>query len=184
MKLYLVRHAEVEPEGENPNLSKIGITQSKYLSKRLQKLKFSKFYCSGLNRAIQTSDFVSKLIKVKPKIELSLNEYESSDIKKDEKHWSRKELRRKKKLCRFIDKVTKSRDSDENLLIISHGITNRIIMAHVLDLPLKRLVIFQQHNTCINRLNWSEKFKNWQLEKMNDYEHLPRSVRKKWQKKK
>lgn len=173
MKLYLVRHAEKESEGENPDLTKKGIKQAKYLTRKLKKIKFDEFYCSGLNRAKQTSEIISKSIKIKPKIEPSLNEYESSDIKKDEKNWTRDEKSRKKRLYSFIDKITKKPNVDKNILIISHGITNRIIMAHLLDLPLKRMIIFRQNETGINRLSWSEKFKNWQLEKMNDYSHIP-----------
>lgn len=177
MKIYLVRHAEKEREGENPNLTKKGIKQAKYLAKRLKKINFDEFYCSDLNRAKQTSAIVSKVIKLKTKIVPSLNEYESSDIKKNEKYWPKDEKVRKKNLHNFIDKITKNPNEEKNILIISHGITNRIILAQLLNLPLKRMIIFMQNETGTNRLNWSEKFKNWRLEKMNDYNHVPRRLR-------
>lgn len=177
MKIYLVRHAEKEDIGENPNLTKRGMKQARGLAKRLKKKKFSKFYCSDMNRAKQTAEIVSKKIKLKPKIEEPLKEYESLDIKRDEKKLKKSERSRKKKMLKFIDKITKNPNKEENILIIAHGITNRIILAHLLELPLKKVITFRQHNTGINHLNWSEKFKNWQLRKMNDIEHVPRRLR-------
>lgn len=174
MKIFLIRHGEKEPEGENSYLTKRGIKQAKHLAKKLNKIKFDEFYCSDLNRAKQTSEIVSKLIKVNPKIEKSLNEYEISDIEKDEKNWPKNERSRKKKLYTFLDKLSKKRNAEKNILIIAHGVTNRIVIAHLLELPLKKLIVFQQDNTCINLLKWSKKFKSWHLDKMNDSSHVPK----------
>lgn len=173
MKLYLVRHAEKEFEGENPNLTKKGIKQAKYLAKELKKRKFDVFYCSDLNRAKQTAEIVSKSIKMKPKIEPLLNEYGASDIIKQERNWSKKELARKKKMLEFVDKLVKNPDDEKNIIIIAHGITNRIIMAHLLKLPLNRLIIFRQYEACINNLSWNVKYENWNLRKMNYNGHVP-----------
>ncbi len=177
MKIYLVRHAEKESEGENPNLTKKGIKQSKYLAKRLKKKRFEKFYCSDMNRAKQTAEIVSKQIRLKPKIEKSLNEYESSDIKRPLSKWDKEDSKRYKKLILFLNQITKNPEDEKNLLIICHGITNRIILASLLNMPMKRIIVFFQHETCIDKLDWSEKFTNWRLKGMNDYSHLPRTLR-------
>jgi len=94
MKIYLVRHAQKEFEGENPPLTKKGIKQAKYLAKKLKKKRFDKFYCSNMLRTKQTCKIVSKKIKMKPIIEKSLNEYETEDIKKDFKKWKASERKR------------------------------------------------------------------------------------------
>jgi broad specificity phosphatase PhoE len=49
----------------------------------LKKEKFDELYCSNMNRAKQTAEIVSKKIKLTPKIEESLNEFESEIIKKE-----------------------------------------------------------------------------------------------------
>lgn len=177
MKIYLVRHAQKEEEGENPNLTKRGLKQAEYLARRLKKMKFDGFYCSDLSRAKQTSAVVSKAIRMKPKVVPSLNEYEAADIKKDDKKWPKDELSRRKKLHEFLDKVIKHRKKETNILVIAHGITNRIIMSYLLEMPLKRMIILRQEETCINLLSWNEKFGNWNLKKMNDSNHLPERLR-------
>ena len=87
MKIIFVRHAEKETEGENPNLTKKGINQAKWVSRRLQKIKINKFYSSDLNRAKQTAEIISKKIKLKPIIEESLNEFEGKIFKNDKSKW-------------------------------------------------------------------------------------------------
>jgi len=183
MKIYLVRHAEKEQEGENPHITKRGVKQAGYLAKKLKKKEIDEFYCSELNRSKETSEIVSKAIKMKPKIESSLNEYESEDIKKDEGKWPKEEKIRRNKLYSFIDGLTKKPNREKRILIIAHGITNRIIMAYLLELPLKRMVVFKQDETCINILDWSKRFKNWRLRKMNNTNHLPEGLKgddKRW----
>jgi len=177
MKVYLVRHGEKESEGENPNLTKKGIKQAKFLAKRLNKIKFDKFYCSNLNRAKQTAEIVYKKIRLKPKIESSLNEFESSDIKKDLSKWDKEERKRYKNLIFFLNKISNKPSEEKNILIVCHGITNRIVLSHFLNIKMKKMIVFWQHETCIDKLNWSEKFGNWRLKKMNDYSHLPSKLR-------
>lgn len=176
MKIYLVRHGEKELEGENPNLTSRGFKQAKHLAKRLSKIKFDKFYCSNMNRAKQTSIPVSKKIKMKPKVEKSLNEYESEDIKKDISKWKISEKKRVKELYKFLDKLIVNTKKEESILIIAHGITNRIIASYLLDLDLKKLIRLRQYETGISVLNWSEKWKNWQLVKWNDFSHIPKKL--------
>lgn len=177
MKIYLVRHGEKESEGENPALTKKGIKQAKALAKRLNKIKFDEFYCSDLNRAKQTAKIVSKRIKLKPKIESSLNEFESSDIKKNLSSWDEEQRKRYFKLKSFLNKISKEPNEKRNILIICHGITNRIILSHFLNIEMKKMIVFWQHETCVDKLNWSEKFENWRLEKMNDYSHLSNNLK-------
>ena len=181
MKIYLIRHAEKESEGENPPLTKRGIKQAKYLAKRLSKEKFDKFYRSDMERTKQTSEAISKRIKMKPIVEKSLNEYESSDIKQDFSKWNVSEKKRVKELYKFLDNLTKNKNKDEKILIVAHGITNRIIVASLLDMDLKKMVRMRQYETSINELKWSDKWKNWQLVKWNDVGHIPNKMAKELQ---
>ena len=63
MEIIFIRHTEKEEVGEDPYLTKRGIKQAKHLANRLKKEKFSEFYCSDMNRAKQTSEIVSKILR-------------------------------------------------------------------------------------------------------------------------
>lgn len=177
MKIYLIRHAQKESEGENPNLTKKGIKQAAYLAKRISKIKFDKFYCSDMNRTRQTSEIISKKIKMKPVIEKSLNEYETSDLKKDISKWSVNDRKRIKEMYKFIDKITKNPKKEERILIVAHGITNRILMGYLMKFKLSELLPFMQDETCVNKFEYSPKKNNWRLIKWNDNTHIPRNLR-------
>jgi broad specificity phosphatase PhoE len=176
MKIYIVRHGEREKEGENPNLTKNGILQAKYLAKNLKNIKFNEFYCSELNRSKQTAEIVSKIIKMRPKVKSFLNEYESSDLKKAKSKWKAEERKRHSSLISFIDKITKKPSKERNILIIAHGMTNRFILAHLFKIPFPKMIVFKQDETCINFIYWYDKFKNWHLKKMNDNSHVPKNL--------
>ena len=177
MKLYLVRHADKEKEGENPSITKKGIRQVKLLARRMKKLKVDEFYCSDLNRAKQTAEIVSKEIKLKPKQEISLREFEGETIKQSKNKWEKEDKKRHKELISFLKRITKEPVQETNILIIGHGISNRIIIAYLLKISLKRTIVFRQNETCINFLYWAEKYKNWRLETMNDISHLPERLK-------
>lgn len=177
MEIIFVRHAEKEEMGEDPYLTKRGIKQAIHLANRLKKENFSEFYCSDMNRAKQTAEIVSKIIKIKPKIEPSLNEFKSEVIKKDKKKWNKEEKKDYNQLILFLKKIAKNRDEDKSILIIAHGITNRIILSYFLDLNLKKIIRFRQAEGGFNSIYWAEKFKNWRLKIWNDNNHIPDKLR-------
>jgi broad specificity phosphatase PhoE len=182
MIIYLIRHAEKEREGENPPLTKNGIKQAKYLAKKLSKIKFDKFYRSDMKRTKQTAEIISKKIKMKPKIEKTFNEYEAEDIKKEFSEWNKSEKKRVKEMYRVLDKIFNKPEKKETILIVAHGITNKIIASYLLELNLNKMIRFRQHETCINLIKWSDKWKNWQLDKWNDQTHIPKKYITKWNK--
>lgn len=177
MKIYLVRHAQKEGEGENPNLTRKGIKQAKFLSRRLKKIKFEDFYSSNTNRTIQTSEVVSNKIKMKFKIEPSLNEYLSRDIKENKLKWKKEELKRYNMMINFLNNKTKNPSSEINILIIAHGIANRLILSHFLKIPIEKTIPFRQDETNINILEYAPDYKNWRLTKLNDNSHLPEKLK-------
>ncbi len=177
MEIIFIRHTEKEEVGEDPYLTKRGIKQAKHLANRLKKEKFSEFYCSDMNRAKQTSEIVSKDIKMKPKIVKSLNEFKSEMLRKDKNKWNREEKCHYNELISFLKKITKKRDDKSSILIIAHGITNRIILSYFLGLNLKKIVQFRQSEAGVNSIYWTEKFKNWRLRIWNDNNHIPDRLR-------
>ncbi len=177
MEIIFIRHAEKEETGEDSSLTKKGIKQAKHLSKRLKKEKFDEFYCSDINRAKQTAEIVSKGIGIKPKIEKSLNEFKSEILIKNKRKWNREEKSHYNELISFLKKITKKPDDKKSILIIAHGITNRIILSYFLGLNLKKIIQFRQAEGGFNCIYWVEKFKNWRLKIWNDNNHIPKKLR-------
>ena len=178
MEIIFVRHAEKGELGEDPSLTNKGKKQAKHLAKELSKFKkFGEFCCSDLDRAKQTAKIVSRKIKVKPKIEKSLNEFKSKILKENKNRWDNKEKAHYKNLILFLKRITKNPNDKKKILIIAHGITNRIILSYFLKLNMKRLIQFRTRETAINSVYWVDKFKNWRLKYWGDNSHLPKKLR-------
>ncbi len=178
MEIIFIRHADKEGMGENPSLTKKGIKQAKYLAKRLRKFKkFDEFYCSNLDRAKRTAEIVSKKIKTEPKIEELLNEFETKTFQKNISKWDKNEKKHYKELISFLKKISKNPDDKKRVLIISHGLTNRIILSYFLELDLDKTIRFRQRETGINSIYWVDKFENWRLKYWNDNGHVPERFR-------
>ncbi len=178
MKVILVRHGESEHNiGKSTNLdstlTKNGERQAELLGKKLkkEKVKIDTIYTSSMIRSKQTGEIISKIIKVPIKENFEgLSEYPSQHLKSKLRILFNLRLRRLKK---FLKEITKVREKDKTIMIVAHGITNRIIIGVLLQIPLKRqLLRLQQKNTALNILDWNQDFKNWRLDSMNDISHL------------
>lgn len=183
MKIILVRHGESEhnakiSDNKDSSLTKKGKIQAEHLGKRLkkEKIKIDKIYTSNLIRSKQTAEIISKIIKVPiGKNFEGLNEYPSKHL--------RNRLKilfdfRIGKLKKFLNEIAKGREKNKTILIVAHGVTNRIIIGHLLEIPLrKQLLRLWQHNTAISVLVWNRDFKNWGLESLNDVSHLSEKLK-------
>ena len=185
MKIILVRHGESEHNSgktasKNSLLSRKGKIQAEYLGKRLkkEKIKVDKIYTSNLERSIHTAKIISKIIKVPiTKSFDELSEYPSVNLKS---FFVRLLNMRLMKLKRLLNKITHERESKKTILIVSHGVTNRIIIAYLLQIPLgKHILRLFHHNTGISILEWDDKHKNWRLISMNETSHLPKKLKPK-----
>lgn len=177
MEIIFIRHTEKEETGEDPSLTEKGIKQAKHLANRLKKEKFNEFYCSDMNRAKQTAEVVSKIIKIKPKVEKSLNEFTSEMLKDNKNKWNKEEKKHYHELISFLKKIAKEPEENKFMLIIAHGITNRIILSYFLKLNLKKIIPFRQAEGGVNSIYWADKFKNWRLKIWNDNNHIPEKLR-------
>ncbi|OGJ13192.1 hypothetical protein A3K82_01290 [Candidatus Pacearchaeota archaeon RBG_19FT_COMBO_34_9] len=180
MKIIFVRHGESKHNAKltllgDSGLTKKGKAQAKYLGMRLKKQKISAIYTSNLLRAKETGEIISKIIKVPVKSTFEeLNEYRSANLKSRLKLLSNARLKRLKKL---LNKISKNKMKNKTILIIAHGVTNRIMIGHLLQIPLrKQLLRFKQHNTATNRISWNKDYNNWNLDYMNDIAHLPKRL--------
>ncbi len=176
MDIVFIRHGEKEKGEEDLGLSKNGIIQAKSLAKRLSKEKFDEIYTSNLNRAKETAKFVSDEIGLKPIVEESLNEFESNLLKINEESWDDKSRLHYNNLRKFLSSLTNRADEDKRILIVAHGITNRLILAIMLELELKNLIRFRLLETGISEIYWMSKFGNWRLKYWNDVSHQPKEL--------
>lgn len=185
MNIIFVRHGESEhnakvTEVSDCKLTEIGKKQAETLGNRLKKYKISDVYTSNLLRAKETGEIISEILNVPIKENLEeLDEYSSKHLMYIFRAlFRRKTNKRLKKLKRFLNKISKGRNEDKTILIVAHGITNRIIMGYLSQIPLRRqLLRFSQENTCLNILQWKEEYKNWNINCVNDIEHLPIKLR-------
>jgi len=176
MEIVFVRHGEKIKEEGDLGLSENGITQAKNLAKRLSKEKFDEIYSSNLNRAKETSKFVSEKIGLKPMVEDSLNEFESNLLKITENDWDNESRIHYNNLKKFLSNFTNRADEEKRILIIAHGITNRLILAIMLELELKNLIRFRLLENGISEIYWMPKFGNWRLKYWNDVSHQPKEL--------
>jgi len=175
MEIVFIRHAQKNDEEKDGFLTKKGIKQAKLLAKRLKKVKFDEFYSSNMKRTKQTSSIVSKKIKMFPKIEPSLNEFETEFARSNKP--TKEEKIRHSHLISFLNNLTKEKDSKKRILIIAHGVTNRLILTHFMKLGNRNLMTFSQSETGINLITWNKDFNNWKLRLWNDNSHIPNKLR-------
>lgn len=176
MKIVFVRHAEKNKGEGDLGLTKKGVKQAKYLAKRLRKESFDEFYCSDMNRAKQTAKIVSRAIKINPKIQPELDEFSLKFLKNSKDKWTKQEKNKYAPLIKFLKSITKKKNNKNSILIIAHGITNRIILSYLSEMgigSLAKVIRFTQSNTGVNVMHWNNEFKNWRLDKWNDTSHLP-----------
>lgn len=180
MKIILVRHGESKhnaglTEDENSSLTRKGQLQAKHLGMKLKKQKISAIYTSNLLRAKETGEIISKIIHVPIKGHFEeLNEYRGKHLRSKLKILFNLRLKR---LRKFLKKLAKDRKKNKTILIVVHGITNRIIIGTLLQIPLKNLMRFRQYNTGLSEIYWNEEYKNWIITSMNSMEHLPARIR-------
>ena len=179
MKIIFVRHGLTKEGKEKKDLIKEGINQAKLLAKRLKKTKIDKIYSSNMPRAIQTAEIISKELKLPFKIKPELEEYEEKIfLEENTSKWPNQEQIKLRNLKSFLNKLMSLKEKNITVLIIAHGITNRLILSHIMKIPMGRTFYFRQFNTCVNLIHWTKKSKirNWKLSLMNDISHLTPSI--------
>jgi broad specificity phosphatase PhoE len=156
MNLYFVRHGETEynalniSQGEDTELSSLGLTQAELLAKRFSNTPVDVIYSSPMKRARQTAEVVSKLLEKditysdylkeqrapsefvgKRKDSLELVEIEKlRDFNEKDFLWHYSDEENfndfKERVRRFFD--TLSETKQENVLIVSHGGPIRLLI--------------------------------------------------------
>jgi phosphoserine phosphatase len=168
MKLYLTRHGETEwnqlkkMQGrmDSPLTSK-GIQQAKALSERLQDVPIQRIYSSPSRRAVHTAEIIRgkrpiSIHKHEDLYEMHLGHWEGQTLSQLEKtdpdsykrFWSDPAQYRpaegetyqeiQQRVLRFLSYL-KCNHPDDNILIVTHAVVLKVLLAHLEQREWKRL---------------------------------------------
>lgn len=199
-KIYLVRHGETLWNKEQRSqgcsndipLSEEGLLQAKAIAKRLKKEKIDLFYSSDLIRAYKTASIISRehnaaVQKCSEFREINLGDWEGlrfDEIR--EKYNDIYNVWRKTPhlalipnaervsdiIIRAIGKLNKiiEENEDKNILIVSHGITIKVMLSAILGMELSNMHKIRQDNTALNIIEYNGE--SFDILLMNDTCHL------------
>jgi|SRR3989344_516240 len=178
MKIILVRHGKHESNEHDGNLLTEGKKQAKLLALKLKGVRLDQFYSSDLRRAKETADILEKQLKIPVIITSVLREWDSKIIKEKKDKWKKEHKDNFNRLKKFIDKLVVNKKENKNILIVAHGQLNKLVISFLMEIDLIKSISFMQDNTCINVLEWNDRFKNWRLLLLNDTSHLNKNLDK------
>lgn len=166
LKIYLTRHGETEwnvqerMQGQkDAPLTDKGVEQALKLGKALDNIKFNAVYSSSLYRAFRTAQIISNhtnIIVSEELKEISFGEWEGrvftdlvesypqvmDNFRNDPENYfpptGESYFDVQKRVVPFVDNVI-SKHKEGNILIVSHGVTAKIIILHLLKKSLKEM---------------------------------------------
>lgn len=180
MKLYIVRHGQTKWNVEkrlqgwrNSPLTEKGISDAKRLSERLEDVNFDYIYSSPQKRAFKTAEMIKKnrnidIIQLEGLKEIGFGKWEGMKIEdieveyKDEYETYKstphlhETIEGSESFQDMFERVKKSLDviienGGEDVLIVCHGVTIRILIAIIKQIPLKDLHTIPIHvGTALN----------------------------------
>lgn len=173
-------------------LARHGMQQASDLGRRLKGERIDAIYSSGMERAVMTAKEVLKhhphlkLMTIPDLNERSFGEFEGLSIKRARREEPRLLAQEnyvdfefmpkggeswrhvKKRSMAAIRRIIRSHP-DQTVAIVAHGGTNRVILASLMGLPLKKIAVFRQNNACVNIIDI--KGKKIRIALLNDTGH-------------
>ena len=178
IKLILIRHPETEWNEKKRYMGRADIPlnskgkkQARIISNYLKKEKVSVVYSSGLKRALETAELIAKTRNLKVKQDPRLNEtnfgrWEGMTFKQIQKRYpglAKKFISNllklripggesfpefKNRINGFLKEILTRKKG--NVVIVSHGGTNRVIICSLLKIPFSHLWQIKQNNGAIS----------------------------------
>lgn len=169
-------------------LSWRGIMQIKEVSSFIaEKVKLSAVYCSSLSRAAKSAEIIAEPHCLKPLVIPDLTERnfgiwegmtfdEIKELYPSEfEAWAANPLKHSpingestsevyERVTRALDGVLKrhensnSQEDTDNIAIVAHGGVNRIILCHLMGVPLENFFRIEQDNAAINIIEFWERY--------------------------
>ncbi|POM71464.1 Phosphoglycerate mutase [Phytophthora palmivora] len=191
------RQRKLQGRGVNMALNAEGLDQAKCLAKAMKDVPLTAIYSSGLKRAFQTADTVAQL---HPKIEVQqFNEVEEMNFGKLEGHpmemheeqiqtmfkrWEHGEFNAawpggespRDVVNRGVKKITEvvsNTPPKEQVLMVTHGRFNKIVLAQMLHGELTHMTEIGQDNTCVNVIDFDHATQTFHAMALNNTNHLP-----------
>ncbi|GMF22082.1 unnamed protein product [Phytophthora lilii] len=188
---------KLQGRGVNMPLNAEGLEQAKCLAKAMKDVPLTAIYSSALKRAFQTADAVAQL---HPKIEVQpLKEVEEMNFGQLEGHpmelhedqintmfkrWEQGEFTVSwpggenplDVVARGVTKITEvvsNTPPKEQILMVTHGRFNKIVLAQMLHGALTHMTEIDQDNTCVNVIDFDHATQTYRAMALNNINHLP-----------
>lgn len=182
--IYLVRHGDIGLEGEKRfigqtdlPLSAKGLQQAEGLQRMLAYVDIDAIYCSDLKRSVQTAEIIAARFEISPITspelrEISLGDWEGRAFTEIAGQYPQEFIRRgedmanyrppggesfaecSRRVIPFLEK--KLLYAAGNILIVGHAGVNRVLLAHMLGLPLANLFRIAQDYGCLSVIQRSK----------------------------
>lgn len=186
-KIYLLRHAQSEANEQgilagpdnSVKLSVKGLKQSKNATKHLQKIDFTKIYCSPISRCFET---IEPFVRSRPEIDF---EYHPDLKEMDYGKWNGKKLdelskkrewmviqkspatfkfpdgesfvQLRKRVQNFLAEII---DQPGSILLVSHGDVIKMFLACTLEQPINTFQRFAVTPASLTIINYDQKVKS------------------------
>lgn len=176
--VYLVRHGDIG-EGKDKRyigqldipLSILGKQQALSLKETFSRVPLDKIYCSDIARVQQTADMIASAHQIVPldRVELRelyMGDWEGKPFSEIKAKYPKEFKERGEDIANYRPPLGESfldcykrvipvfeslAQSDEStVLIVGHAGVNRVILCHVLGIPLENVFRFEQSYGCVN----------------------------------
>lgn len=189
----------VQGSGIDSDLNETGLAQAKAFFESFQHINFDKIYTSKLRRTVQSvQHFIDLGIPFEQHEglnEISWGEKEGkvpnyledkiyletianwskgkTDIPAAPKGESPEEVVVRQKIA--FEKIISNID-EKTILIAMHGRAIRILLTHLLDLPLTAMDTFEHRNLCLYQLSYHYPTQKFEIKVANDISHLEKQL--------
>lgn len=198
-KLILIRHGESEANTQgiyqgqtyDTNLTALGKKQAQAAAEKVQQLPVARVFTSPLKRTFQTAQIIAREIRVPVIQDIRLLEIDHGDwggqtkekvaemypnlVKKWVQNPTQVVMPRGENLAEVQKRVMslvaqwRREGRDRSLAVVSHDVTLRVLISHVLGLPLNAIWNFRLDNGALTTINLAGKPG---LSTLNDNGHL------------
>ncbi len=182
--IYLMRHPHINTSGKmigrtDVPLSELGLTQALFWKEKFSNMNFKKVFTTSLQRTKKTAKIIvnDKVILEEISLfnEISLGDWEAKSKTYIKEFYSNLWTLRGRDIDStsppngesFIDlkarviptflSVVETCAIDESYLIIAHQAVNRVILSHLMDIPLTEILNIPQSYACLNILSGVDK---------------------------
>ena len=192
--VFLLRHGAIQHEGAakrfigqtNPPLSDGGRRQARYWRSWLGEETLAGIYCSDLGRCTETAHLIARAesppVRAMQELrEIDLGQWDGLTFDRVRKHWPDAFQRRGQDIVgyrppggesfsdlhqRVIPAFEKMvRQTDGSLLIVAHAGVNRMILCHLLGMPVGHLFRISQSPGAMNIIE--RRFDDYRVHRMN-----------------